>query len=70
MRARRISFGREVRMESSAVEAKVRKSVILAIGRMIPPQLRRRSLSLTLVTVLRLKRLIYVLNYWYCNIHF
>ncbi len=23
-----------------------------------------------LVTVLRLKRPIYVLNYWYCNIHF
>jgi hypothetical protein len=34
-------------MESSAVGAKVKKSVILATGRMIPPQLRRRSLSLT-----------------------
>jgi hypothetical protein len=46
VRARRISFGREVRMESSAVGAKVRKRVFLAMGRMIPPQL-RRSLSLT-----------------------
>ena len=34
-------------MESSAVGAKVRKSVILAMGRIIPPQLRRWSLSLT-----------------------
>ncbi len=34
-------------MESSAVGGKAKKSVILATGRMIPPQSRRKSLSLT-----------------------